>query len=155
MVFQKGNVFRFPPGYKPAWTFPKGRKPAKPFPKGHTFGQQFQKGNTNGRKHGFYQHALYWKGRGILQRCCNPKAPNYKNYGAIGITIWEPWQDLTTLILGLSVLLGEEIPEGFTIDRLNPHEGYFEWNIRLADASTQRRNNRENTPNFYTQSGEH
>ena len=41
------------------------------------------------------------------------------------------------------------------IDRINPNEGYYEWNVRWADLLTQRRNRRKNVCDYFTQCGEH
>ena len=48
-------------------------------------------------KHGYRKakdtHPCYKAWRGILNRCYNPKSPEYKWYGAIGVTICDEWRN--------------------------------------------------------------
>jgi hypothetical protein len=116
--------------------------------------QQRKNATTHGlSRHPFYI-TFYMLGKAIVSRCCDPTHPNYRKYGAIGIQVWEPWEDVVTFVFGITALLGDR-PEGYSIDRINPWEGYYEWNVRWADLKTQRWNIRENIPDFYSQSGEH
>jgi hypothetical protein len=90
----------------------------------------------------------------MIRRCINSKHRHYSYYGGQGIKIWAPWLDPAAFISAITVLLGDR-PEGYTIDRINPHEGYYEWNVRWADPKTQRRNWHKNVSDYCTQSGEH
>jgi hypothetical protein len=90
----------------------------------------------------------------MIQRCNNPNDRGYPRYGGQGVKVWDPWLDPTAFISAITVLLGD-LPEGYSIDRINPHEGYYEWNVRWADRKTQRRNRRKNVCDFFTQFGEH
>lgn len=38
---------------------------------------------------------LYARWNNMLQRCYNPKMPNYKNYGALGVTVSEEWHNFS------------------------------------------------------------
>ena len=38
---------------------------------------------------------LYQRWSSILQRCYNPNTANYKNYGAVGVTVSEEWLDFS------------------------------------------------------------
>jgi hypothetical protein len=87
-------------------------------------------------------------------RCTNPKNGSYKDYGAKGIAVWETWKNIEAFIFGIEALLGPR-PEGYTLDRINPHEGYYEWNVRWADRKTQEKNKQTMVSNFYSQCGEH
>jgi hypothetical protein len=158
--FKKGQLAKnwngFKKGHKPLHPFPKGVIPATAFKKGHKSAHGFKKGHTfrNPGTHGLSYHPLYQMGNSMLNRCYNPKYGSYKEYGAIGILIWEPWKNIATLIHGIEALIGTR-PIGYTIDRINPWEGYYEWNVRWATPKTQANNRRENTPDFYSQAGEH
>ena len=90
----------------------------------------------------------------MMQRCYNLNARNYNGYGKRGVTIWEPWHNRTAFIFGLLALLGER-PENHTLDRINPHDGYFPWNVRWADKETQNANRRKRIPDYFIQCGEH
>jgi hypothetical protein len=90
----------------------------------------------------------------MWERCYNPKATSYPRYGAKGIKMWEPWHDARAFIQGIEALLGPR-PIGHTVDRINPHDGYYEWNVRWVDASNQRTNSRRMVSDYAVQSGEH
>ena len=137
---------------------PKGVYPhtkTQGFQKGHKlFGSRpFQKGISN-VKHGLWYHPLYRTWQRMMQRCYNPKIWEYKDYGAKGVTVWEPWHDLSIFVFAIPALLGDR-PERYTLDRVNPHEGYYEWNVRWGDWKTQGRNKRNRIPDFLSQCGEH
>jgi hypothetical protein len=170
--FQKGHKFgnRFQKGHHPVTElkkghqiglntrFQKGNTIGHRFQKGHKPSHGFQKGNTIGLrgnfKHGLYPHHLYHGWHTMMQRCYNPKAHGYKDYGGKGIEVWEPWHNVRNFIFGIMSLLGDR-PVGYSMDRVNPHEGYNEWNVRWSDKKTQTENTRKNTTNFYIQCGEH
>jgi NUMOD3 motif len=105
-------------------------------------------------KHGLSRHLLYAMYNNMMQRCYKVKWHNYSKYGGLGVTVWEPWRDPRTFIFGLWALLGE-CPEGYSLDRINPHGDYVEWNVRWADTKTQSRNIRKNIADYDPQCGEH
>lgn len=118
-----------------------------------------QKGQYVGWKNRFYKHglkgqSLYNVWKSIRQRCNNPRDHSFKNYGAIGIKIWEPWKDPACFVFGILALLGPR-PDGYSLDRINPWDGYFPWNVRWANRLTQKHNTREKVPNYASQSGDH
>jgi hypothetical protein len=175
--FQKGihPATEFKKGNKPSHPFQKGNKPSHPFQKGHPYGCRFQKGHkptngfqkghkpTNGfRKghkfgkgspiiHGFAKHYLYRTWLGIMHRCYDPKEITYSLYGAKGITVWEVWHNPGRFIPAVLALLGDKPSEGYSIDRINPHGDYVEYNVRWADEKTQKRNTRKKVAPFYIQ----
>jgi hypothetical protein len=121
---------------------------------------RFRKGERTQHKHGVgaYRkdspdhHPLYQAWTAMMTRCYG--AQNYKNYGALGITVYEPWKNPPTFIFTILSLLGER-PEGFSLDRINPWDGYFPWNVRWVDRKTQNLNTRKRVPDYLSQSGEH
>jgi hypothetical protein len=105
-------------------------------------------------KDGLSQHNLGHVYAGMMARCYKPKSTSYPDYGAKGAIVWEPWHERAAFIFGIEALLGPR-PEGYTLDRINPHEWYYEWNVRWADKYTQHKNLTKNTFDYYSQSGEH
>jgi hypothetical protein len=113
------------------------------------------KGKNNGAyKHGLEKIPLYHVHITMMHRCYNVKNGEYARYGKLGVSVWEPWHDVRTFIFGIEALLGPR-PIGYSLDRINPHGDYVEWNVRLADRKTQRENQRENVDDYYSQCGEH
>jgi hypothetical protein len=104
--------------------------------------------------HGLSRHYLESTHREMIQRCNNPKAVSYKDYGAKGITVWEPWQEKASFIFGIISILGDR-PVGYSIDRINPHGNYEPGNVRWADARTQTLNQRLRVTDYHSQCGEH
>jgi hypothetical protein len=78
-----------------------------------------------------------WKG--MKQRCDNPNADNYADYGGRGITYDPRWIDF-------NVFLGDmgDRPKGMTLDRIDCNGNYTRENCRWADKLTQD-NNRNST----------
>lgn len=89
-----------------------------------------------------------------MHRCYNLRKDDYAKYGGSGVSVWEPWHDVSTFIFGLYSLIGER-PLGYTLDRINPHGDYVEWNVRWADKKTQQSNLRRHKADYYSQCGEH
>jgi hypothetical protein len=113
------------------------------------------KGQNNGfYKHGLSFHPLHNTYNHMIHRCYNLSFYDYREYGKKGVTVWEPWRNPNTFISGLLSLIGDR-PIGYTLDRINPHGDYVEWNIRWADQKTQRANRRKNVIDYHSQCGEH
>lgn len=91
--------------------------------------------------HGLSHHPLFSTWRGMLQRCENPKAQNYRNYGGRGIRVCDRWHDVAAFIPDIERWLGPR-PEGMTLDRIQNDHDYRLDNVRWATKSEQRRKQR-------------
>lgn len=76
-----------------------------------------------------------WKG--MLNRCENPKACNYKWYGGKGITVCRDWHDKDAFEAWVK---NTGWREGYTIDRIDGDKGYCPENCRWATMKEQTRN---------------
>jgi hypothetical protein len=79
----------------------------------------------------------------MKQRCNNPKAANYVNYGAKGLQVCERWAKFAVFLedMGAAPTLQH------TLDRMDNSKGYSPDNCRWADVETQQ-NNRTNGVHF-------
>lgn len=75
----------------------------------------------------------------VKQRCLNPKNKRYKYYGARGIDIDPEWVKSFETFLGD---VGERPEKGMTLDRIDNNKGYWRWNVRWTDWTTQSSNRR-------------
>lgn len=73
----------------------------------------------------------------MIQRCRNPKNPNYARYGATGVTFDERWSIFPNFFEDMG-----ERPIGTSLDRIDPSGNYTKLNCRWADAKVQSRNRR-------------
>lgn len=108
-------------------------------------------------KHGMCRpdnkHELYNTWAGIMTRCYKPNARAYRWYGALGVTLYEPWHDFPTFVAGVVAEIGPRPPGTYTgpkglvrpvwtLDRVNPEGNYEPGNIRWATMAEQARNKR-------------
>lgn len=97
-------------------------------------------------------HPLYDTWRGMLERCSNIKSKAYSRYGGKGIKIFYGWTDKTRHPLHkrwskgfccfleyIENNLGSK-PESFSLDRIDPKGDYQPGNLRWANASLQKKN---------------
>lgn len=84
------------------------------------------------------RHPLYKKWQSMRNRCLNPGATGYKNYGGRGITIDPRWDDPRNFI---NDMLPTWKP-GLTLDRKDNDGNYTKNNCRFVDKLTQDRNRR-------------
>lgn len=75
----------------------------------------------------------------LKTRCQNPKIEKYQLYGARGITVCDRWnKDFRNFLEDMGVM-----PEGYTLDRIDPNQGYFKDNCRWACKARQAHNRRD------------
>jgi len=85
--------------------------------------------------HGLSDSSEYQSWAHMIQRCFNPKNPNYPRYGGKGITIQKGWELFENFILDM----GMKPHISFVIDRIDTKKGYTKENCRWT---TQAENNR-------------
>lgn len=101
-------------------------------------------------KHGRSNTRLYNIWHGMKQRCYNPKANWYCNYGGRGIEVCEEWRDSADIFIKWAESNGYE--DHLTIERIDNNQGYFPQNCKWATKHEQERNMRKNR--FFTAFGE-
>ena len=73
----------------------------------------------------------------MKQRCYNPKATGYKNYGAKGVVVCEKWKDNFRAFLED---MGQKPMAGFEIDRIDGNGIYEPSNCRWVSKTDNLRN---------------
>lgn len=99
---------------------------------------------TRSKTHGESNTRLYYVWGGVLRRCENPKTPEYKYYGARGISVCAEWHEYSVFRDWMFANgYDPAAPRGVcTIDRIDPDGDYAPANCRVVDMKTQRRNQR-------------
>jgi hypothetical protein len=82
----------------------------------------------------------------MIQRCTNPRDPQWPNYGGRGITVCRRWRDSFIAFLAdvghrPAGRVGGR--SGFSLDRINNDGNYEPGNVRWATPQQQRRNQRK------------
>lgn len=100
----------------------------------HATGTSFQQTHGGWTKH----RGTYQSWQDMKSRCYNPRAQQYKNYGARGITVCDEWIKSFPRFLAD---MGER-PTGLTLDRKDTNGNYCPENCRWATQAEQNRNQR-------------
>ncbi len=87
----------------------------------------------------------------IVQRCTNPRHPDWPNYGGRGIVVADEWRGRGGFDRFLAHV-GPKPTAGHSIDRIDNDRGYEPGNVRWATRSEQNQNTRSNV--FVTFNGE-
>jgi len=101
--------------------------------------------------HGLTRHPLYPCYSGMIARCYNPKAPNYRWYGGRGIKVCNRWLygDDDTDKIGLEYYiedigkLGPKPSPKHSLDRIDNDGHYEPDNVRWATQKDQLKNRRQ------------
>lgn len=102
-----------------------------------TASQMARRCNTT---HGMTLTPTYRSWQSMIARCTASKSPDYKDYGAAGITVCDRWLNSFEAFLED---MGER-PKGKTLDRVDNRSGYHPGNCRWATPKQQARNRRNN-----------
>lgn len=92
-------------------------------------------GHTRRGKH----HPLYAVWSNLIQRCTNPKHPQYHNYGGRGIKVCDQWRDATEFLVWAGSAGWEP---GLQIDRIDNDGDYEPGNCRFVTPSVNASNRR-------------
>jgi hypothetical protein len=100
------------------------------------------------QRHGKRKSREYMIWIGMRSRCNNPKRPEWRNYGAKGITVSDEWSFFSNFINDM----GPAPSPKHSLDRIDYLKGYSKENCRWASSSAQSRNTSRNK--WYTIDGE-
>lgn len=89
-------------------------------------------------KHGMSRTLVYGIWKGIHQRCGNPKAPKFYNYGGRGIKVCERWNSFENFVADMGIR-----PNGYSIERINNDGDYEPANCVWATKKQQLNNKRK------------
>lgn len=94
------------------------------------------------RRHGMKKTRLYSIWRNAKTRCNNSHSPQYRNYGARGISFYEPWRDNFDIFASWAFDNGYS--DNLELDRIDNEKGYSpdncRWVTRTVNASNKRTN---------------
>lgn len=91
------------------------------------------------RKALYSDAAEYHAWESMVQRCTNPKHPNYADYGGRGVRVCEEWRNSSAAFLAY---VGKRPSSRHSLDRVNNDGNYEPGNVRWVTWSTQVRNRR-------------
>ena len=94
-----------------------------------------------GTKHGMYNTKVYSVWQAMLQRCNNPRAGGYKDYGGRGITHDPKWSTFE----GFWEDMSQGYAEGLTLERFDVNGNYCKDNCSWETFSAQSHNRRKNS----------
>lgn len=104
---------------------------------------------NRGRTHGKSYWPEYRVWAGMKQRCENPKQKSYKNYGARGIKVHQPWSESFESFISD---IGRRPSPKHSLERINNDGDYCPENCIWATRDIQNRNSRHNA--WLTYNGE-
>lgn len=87
---------------------------------------------------------LYRVWNNMMTRCYNLKSPNYKWYGARGVSVFESWHDFLQFAEAVRDSIGDRPSSKHSLDRVDVSKNYEPGNIRWATQYQQSRNTSRN-----------
>lgn len=90
--------------------------------------------------HGMSRSPEYSAWRALRERCRNPNAQAWANYGGRGIRVCDRWESFDAFFADM----GERPGPGFEIDRIDNSGNYEPSNCRWATCKENNRNKRSN-----------
>ena len=99
-------------------------------------------------KHGLWGTPAYWSWAMMLQRCNNPNASKYEEYGGRGIEVLDGWELFEKFYGDMGAC-----PDGMSIERINVNGNYCKENCKWETDSRQNFNRRLNSNNTSGKSG--
>jgi hypothetical protein len=94
--------------------------------------------------HGLTGNRLYTIWNNMIARCHHPQNPNYRNYGARGVSVCEEWRLDVQTFIEWATLNGYN--DNLTIDRIDVNGNYEPANCRWVDYKIQSENKRHYNP---------
>lgn len=85
--------------------------------------------------------ALYRAWLGMKNRCCNPKSPDYSNWGGRDICVCDEWMKSFDAFYND---MADSHQKGLSLDRVDNNKGYSKENCRWATKIEQCNNTRSN-----------
>jgi len=107
-------------------------------------------GNKSRAKHGMHDTTLYSRWRGIIDRCYQKTAQNYRLYGARGIGMCEQWRNDFQPFYDWCMENGYK--RSLQIDRIDTNGDYEPANCRFVTPEVNNRNKR-NSYKYYVEGG--
>jgi len=92
-------------------------------------------------RNGSSKHYLFQTWGNMMSRCYNKNLERYKDYGELGIKVFETWHAPKVFISWIEENLGQR-PEGHSLDRINVYGNYEPGNLRWASSEEQINNRR-------------